>query len=121
MFAISVQRIQELEEKYKTQKIRKKVLYRNNCGLSPKIYIIVKQLSNAKPTTNRNIQNDIKLYENAVAIPPINPSILVPTKAGIRPYRSAIKPNNNPPTIAPQKNIDCATDGNAPLSQTHSN
>lgn len=73
----------------------------------------MKQLSNANPTMNRKTQNDTKLYENAVPTPPINPSKFVPTKAGIRPYRSAIKPNSNPPTIAPKKNIDCANDGNA--------
>lgn len=85
------------------------------------MYIIVKQLSNENPTINRKIQNDVKLYEKAVATPPIKPIILVATKAGIRPYRSAINPNSKPPQIAPQKNIDCATDGNAALSQTHSN
>lgn len=54
-------------------------------------------------------------------MPPMNPNKFVAIKAGTRPYRSAIKPNNNPPTIAPQKNIDCANVGNAALSQTHSN
>lgn len=67
---------------------------------------MVKQLSNAKPTTKRDSVNETKSYENAVAIPPTNPNIFVPTRAGMRPYRSAITPNNSPPTIAPQKNID---------------
>lgn len=72
----------------------------------PKIYIIVKQLSNANPTINRKKANEIKLNEYADAIPPMKPSIFVPTNAGIRPYRSAITPNRRPPTMAPQKNID---------------
>lgn len=71
----------------------------------PKIYIIVKQLSNAKPTTNRHNENDQKLPLNAVATPAIKPIILQPTNAGIRPKRSAIHPNIKPPTIAPKKNI----------------
>lgn len=54
-------------------------------------------------------------------MPPMNPSKFVAIKAGTRPYRSAIKPNNNPPSIDPQKNIDCANVGKAALSQTHSN
>lgn len=54
-------------------------------------------------------------------MPPMNPNKFVAIKAGTRPYRSAISPNRSPPTIAPQKNIDCANVGNAALSQTHSN
>lgn len=86
----------------------------------PTIYIIVKQLSNENPTINRKIENEMKSYEKAVATPPTQPIIHVETKAGIRPYRSDIKPKRNPPTMAPQKNIDCANDGNAAFSHTHS-
>lgn len=87
----------------------------------PKIYIIVKQLSNANPTIKRHTENIQKFVENAVAIPPTKPNKFDMTNEGIRPYRSAIQPNNKPPTIAPQKKIDCAIDGSAELSQTHSN
>lgn len=88
--------------------------------LLPNIYIIVKQLSNANPTMNRKKANDAKLNEYADATPPMKPSILVPTNAGIRPYRSAIMPNMRPPKMAPQKKIDWAKDGSAALSHTHS-
>lgn len=73
---------------------------------SPRMYIIVKQLSKAKPTKNRHKQNCQKDVENAVSTPAQRPVRLVPTKAGMRPYRSAIQPKISPPTIAPQKKID---------------
>lgn len=44
----------------------------------PKIYIIVKQLSNASPTKKRHTQNSQKLLQKAVAIPATNPTTLVP-------------------------------------------
>lgn len=86
----------------------------------PKIYIIVKQLSNANPTKNRHNVNVQNCDVNAVRTPAINPNTLHPHNDGIRPKRSAIHPNNKPPTIAPQKNIDCDIAGNAAFSQTHS-
>lgn len=49
------------------------------------MYIIVKQLSNAKPTKKRHIINCQKLYVNAVEIPATHPTILHPTSAGILP------------------------------------
>lgn len=72
----------------------------------PKMYIIVKQLSNANPIKKRHNVKLTKLYENAVATPATNPIKFEPINAGIRPKRSATQPNKSPPTIAPQKNID---------------
>lgn len=69
------------------------------------MYIIVKQLSKAKPTKNRHSENSQKEVAKTVAIPAMNPAMFVPTKAGILPYRSAIHPNINPPKIAPTKNM----------------
>lgn len=79
---------------------------------------MVKQLSNAIPTKKRHRQKLQKVVQNTVAIPPTSPAILVPIKAGILPYRSATQPKINPPSIAPQKKIDCAVDGKAELEQT---
>lgn len=70
------------------------------------MYIMVKQLSKANPTKNRQTVKVQKLFVNAVAIPAIAPKTFVPISDGILPYRSAIQPNNKPPTIAPQKKID---------------
>lgn len=67
------------------------------------MYIIVKQLSNERPTKNRqraNCQND---FVKAVMTPKMNPTRLVKTRAGTRPKRSATQPNTKPPTMAPQK------------------
>lgn len=91
------------------------------CVNWPRIYIIVKQLSNANPTTKRHNVNVTKLFEYPVKTPPTKPKRFEPTSAGMRPYRSATQPNSKPPTIAPQKNTDWAIDGNAAFSQTHSN
>lgn len=82
------------------------------------MYIIVKQLSKAIPTKNLQTQNDQNVVQKAVAIPPIKPAKLVPTKAGILPYLSAIQPKTNPPSMAPQKKMDCAVEGNAEFEQT---
>lgn len=71
----------------------------------PRMYIIVKLLSKAIPTKNLQRENVQKVVQNAVAIPPTKPAMLVPTKAGILPYLSAIQPKINPPRIAPQKKI----------------
>lgn len=79
---------------------------------------MVKQLSNAIPTKKRQIQNDQNVVQNAVAIPPTRPAILVPIKAGILPYLSATQPNINPPSIAPPKKMDWAVEGNAAFEQT---
>lgn len=87
---------------------------------SPKMYIIVKQLSKANPTRNRHKLNCQKLPTKAVAIPATNPIELQPAKAGIRPYRSAIHPNNNPPQIAPKKKIDWDNVGKKSFSHTQS-
>lgn len=70
------------------------------------MYIIVKQLSKAKPTKNLQTENCQKVLEKAVSRPATRPVRLVPTKAGMRPNLSAIHPKIRPPTIAPQKNID---------------
>lgn len=72
----------------------------------PKIYIMVKQLSKAMPTKNLHTQKDQNDVQKAVAMPPINPARLVPTRAGILPILSAIHPNTKPPNMAPQKKID---------------
>lgn len=82
---------------------------------------MVKQLSNAIPTTKRQRQNDQNVEQNVVAMPPISPAILVPIKAGILPYLSAIQPKTNPPSIAPQKKIACAVDGSAEFEHTQFN
>lgn len=79
---------------------------------------MVKQLSKAIPTKNLQTQNDQKDVQNAVAMPPTKPAILVPIKAGILPYLSAIHPKISPPNIAPPKKIDCAVEGNAEFEQT---
>ena len=84
------------------------------------MYIIVKQLSKANPKRKRHAANSQKFVENAVATPAKNPTMLVPTKAGILPYRSAIHPKISPPKIAPTKKILCAKVGRAAFSQTHS-
>lgn len=86
----------------------------------PRMYIIVKQLSKAIPTKNLQTQNDQKLVQKVVAIPPTKPAMLVPIKAGILPYLSAIQPNTNPPNMAPQKKMDCAVEGKAEFEQTQS-
>lgn len=51
--------------------------------------------------------NDQKLVANAVMTPAAPPTTFAPIRAGTRPKRSAIQPNNRPPVIAPQKNTDC--------------
>lgn len=84
------------------------------------MYIMVKQLSNAIPTKNLHTQNAQNVLQNAVAIPPTNPTKFVPTKAGIRPNLSAIQPKMRPPRMAPQKKIDWAVCGRAAFSHTQS-
>lgn len=86
----------------------------------PKMYIIVKQLSNANPTKKRHNVNVQNCVVNAVITPATKPNKLHPHSDGIRPNLSAIQPNSSPPTMAPQKNIDCAIAGNAALLHTHS-
>lgn len=81
---------------------------------------MVKQLSNAIPTKNLQAANVQKEEHMVVAIPPIKPTKLVPTRAGILPSRSANHPNTKPPKMAPQKKIDWAVLGNAALSHTQS-
>lgn len=71
------------------------------------MYIIVKQLSNANPTKNRQIINSQKFAQYAVPIPAAKPIKLHPANAGIRPNLSAIQPNNKPPQMAPKKKTDC--------------
>lgn len=95
-----------------------KYLFRKLVQYWPNMYIIVKQLSKAMPTRNLQTQNDQKVVQNVVAIPPMNPAMLVPTRAGILPNLSAIHPKTNPPNMAPQKKIDCAVEGRAEFSQT---
>jgi hypothetical protein len=73
---------------------------------SPKIYIMVKQLSKAMPTRNLQAEKVQKVLQKAVAMPPTQPTRLVPTRAGILPKRSAIQPKTNPPKMAPQKKMD---------------
>lgn len=51
----------------------------------PKMYIIVKQLSKAKPTRKRHRLNCQKFVTKAVATPATKPIKLQPAKAGIRP------------------------------------
>lgn len=92
----------------------------------PNMYIRVKQLSNANPAKYRQTVNDQKLLANAVTMPavfggimlnleggkncwnfiPVPPTTLAATRAGTRPKRSAIQPNERPPVIAPTKNSD---------------
>lgn len=69
------------------------------------MYIIVKQLSKAIPTKNRQRQKVQNELQNAVPMPAAKPIKLVPTNAGIRPLLSASHPKTNPPRIAPPKNI----------------
>lgn len=83
------------------------------------MYIMVKQLSKAKPTKNRHSANSQKLLASTVATPARNPVILAPTNAGILPYLSAIHPNKRPPKIAPTKKTLWAVVGNALCSHTH--
>lgn len=59
----------------------KKILFKiKSILMLPKIYIIVKQLSNASPTKKRHMQNIQKLLQKAVATPAINPTRFVPVK-----------------------------------------
>lgn len=81
---------------------------------------MVKQLSKAIPTRKRQtakVQNEEHIV---VAMPPMKPTKLVPTKAGILPMRSAIHPKTKPPRMAPQKKMDWAVLGSAALSHTQS-
>lgn len=77
------------------------------------MYIMVKQLSKANPTKKRQRQNCQKDEEKAVRTPAARPVRLVPTRAGMRPYRSAIQPKISPPTMAPQKKMAWAIVGRA--------
>ena len=52
---------------------------------SPKIYIIVKQLSKAKPKKNLHTAKLQKFVAKMVANPETKPTRFVPTRAGIRP------------------------------------
>lgn len=52
----------------------------------PTIYMMMKQLSYASPTTNRHTQNDQNVYVNAVPTPPMKPHRFAPAK-----YRICIK------------------------------
>ena len=72
----------------------------------PNMYIMVKQLSNAKPTKKRIKANCQKFVTNAVSTPAAKPTKFEPINAGMRPNLSAIQPNSRPPTMAPKKNID---------------
>ena len=54
------------------------------------MYIRVKQLSKATPRRKREKANTMKLYEKAVITPARAPIRLQRTKAGMRPYRSAM-------------------------------
>lgn len=87
----------------------------------PNIYIIVKQLSKAKPTKNRHSANSQKLPASTVATPAKNPVTLAPTNAGILPYLSAIHPKIRPPKIAPTKKTLWAVVGSALCSHTQPN
>lgn len=51
----------------------------------PKMYIMVKQLSKAKPKKNLQMANSRKLLENTVATPETKPTMFDPTSAGMRP------------------------------------
>lgn len=55
------------------------------CILLPNMYIIVKQLSKANPTKNRQIVKLQKLFVNAVAMPAIAPKMFAPIRDGILP------------------------------------
>lgn len=85
------------------------------------MYIIVKQLSKAKPTKNLHSVNCQKDVVKAESTPAMRPVRLVPTRAEIRPYLSAIQPKIRPPIIAPQKNMDWAIVGRAFRSHTQFN
>lgn len=85
---------------------------------SPKMYIIVKQLSKAIPTKNLHMQKLKNEPHQVVAIPLRNPIRFDPTRAGSRPNLSANHPNIKPPNIAPPKNIAWAVWGEAAFSQT---
>lgn len=87
----------------------------------PSMYIMVKQLSKAKPTKNRHSANSQKLPARTVATPARKPVTLAPTSAGILPYLSAIHPKIRPPKIAPMKKTLWAVVGSALCSHTHPN
>lgn len=86
----------------------------------PRMYIIVKQLSKANPTKNRQRVNCQKFVARAVKHPAMQPTTLHPTSAGILPYLSAMNPKINPPKMAPTKNMLWEIVGNAASSQTQS-
>jgi len=83
------------------------------------MYIMVKQLSKAKPTKKRHNANFQKLSASTVATPARNPVTFAPTSAGILPYLSAIHPKIRPPKIAPTKKTLWAVVGSALFSHTH--
>lgn len=78
------------------------------------------QLSKAKPVKNLQTAKDQKVFVLAVAIEAKNPMLLQSIKAGIRPLWSAIHPKSKPPTMEPQKKIDCAVDMRYSRSHTQS-
>lgn len=77
-----------------------------NVNMLPKIYIIKKLLSTAKPDIKRDKENIGTVVENTVAPFPINPITFANTNTGNRPMLSAKAPNSCVPNTDPTKNID---------------
>lgn len=72
----------------------------------PKMYIIRKLLSTAKPEMKRDSENMGTFVVNTVIPLPISAIILANIKTGSRPIESAIAPNICVPNTDPTKNID---------------
>lgn len=73
---------------------------------SPKIYIIKKLLSTARPEMNRDIENIGTFVAKTVIPLPNNAMIFAKMSTGSRPIESAIAPNICVPKTDPTKNID---------------
>ena len=72
----------------------------------PKMYIIVKLLSVARPAIKRQSEKKGSVVANAVNPFPNNAIKLEITSTCKRPYRSARIPNTSEPITEPTKNID---------------
>lgn len=75
--------------------------------ISPKIYIIKKLLSTARPDIKREIENIGTLIEKTVMPLPNSAIIFAKISTGRRPTESASEPNICVPKTEPTKNIDC--------------
>lgn len=73
---------------------------------SPRMYIMKKLQSTAKPDIKRVKENIGTVVENTVATFPINPITFENTNTGNRPMLSAKPPNSCVPNTEPTKNID---------------